>query len=116
MNSLGQLGEQRAATFFLQRQYRIVARNFRCRCGEIDLIVEQHGVLVFVEVRVRSRGQWGGAGESIHWQKQRRLRRAARVYLMQQAHAGPCRFDAILMTHPQGPLQWLQDILDFSGN
>ncbi len=116
MNSLGQLGEQRAAAFFLQRHFRIVARNFRCRLGEIDLIVAQNGLLVFVEVRVRRPGAWGDAAESIHWHKQQRLRRAARVYLMRQGHEGPCRFDAILMTHPQGPLQWLQDILDFSGN
>ncbi len=116
MNSLGALGEQRAAAFLMQRGFRIVARNFRCRLGEIDLIVARHRLLVFVEVRVRSGVQWGEIGESIHWHKQQRLQRAARFYLMRHEHTGPCRFDAVLMAHPQGPLEWLQDILDFSGN
>ena len=87
---------------------RIVARNWRCRFGEIDLVARDHGVLVFVEVRERASRSHGGAVESIDRAKRRKLVAAANMYL---AHAGldtPCRFDAILLD-AQANIEWLRD-------
>lgn len=87
-----------AALAYLQRQrLTLVARNFTCRFGEIDLIVRDGGTLVFVEVRYRGDDRRGGGTLSVGAAKRTKLIRAAAVYL--QAHpdlaALPCRFDVV---------------------
>jgi len=76
---------------------RIVARNFRTRFGEIDLIAKDQQTLVFVEVRLRSSARFGGAVESITAAKRARLIDAAREYIARAGGDPTCRFDAILM-------------------
>lgn len=87
--------EALAAAFLARQGLRVLERNWRVRGGEIDLICDDCGSLVFVEVRLRRRGDFGGAGASITPAKQRRLILAARHYLAGRREQ-PCRFDAVL--------------------
>lgn len=100
------------ADFLARQGARILARNARCRGGELDLIVLDGAELAFVEVRLRSSGGFGGAAASITPRKQQRLRHAAHHWLQGEgrAHAQRrCRFDAVLCTRPEGPYEWLRD-------
>jgi putative endonuclease len=100
----------------MRRGITIVARNFRTRFGEIDLIARDAGTLVFVEVRMRSSTHFGGAIESIGATKRSRLKAAARGYLAMIGCEPPCRFDAILMQRlaPES-IEWRRDILGDDG-
>jgi putative endonuclease len=87
---------ERRADAFLQRQgLRTLARNYRCRGGEIDLIARDRDTLVFVEVRLRRHTAFGGPLASVDARKQRRLTIAAEHYLQRHPWSGPCRFDVI---------------------
>ena len=91
----------------------IVARNFRTRFGEIDLIAKDGNTLVFVEVRMRSSMSFGGALESITAQKRVRMIAAARGYLALIGGEPTCRFDAILMQRLDAAcIDWRRDIVD----
>lgn len=87
----------------------LIARNWRCRLGEIDLIMQQHQTLVFVEVRYRRSARYGGAMASITPAKQRKLLLTAQYYLQRLSHTPACRFDAVLIQGQQAPI-WLQNI------
>ncbi len=98
-----------AALGFLQRQgLKLLERNYRCRFGEIDLVMRDGGATVFVEVRMRASGAFGGAIESITAAKRARLLAAARHYLSAHARLAQCRFDAVLL-NGDGRLDWLKD-------
>lgn len=99
-------GEERAAAYLASRGLAILARNFRARVGEIDVIAQEGDVLVFVEVRSRSSGSFGGALESISPHKQRRIQAAANLYLSKLRRAPPCRFDVVLIEG--GEVRWLK--------
>jgi putative endonuclease len=85
-----------AAHFLQRRGLKLLHQNYRCRMGEIDLILQDGDTLVFAEVRLRSRGDFGGAAASINAAKQAKLVRTAQHYLATLAHIPPCRFDAVL--------------------
>ena len=85
---------------------RVVERNFRVRGGEIDLICRDGKTLVFVEVRLRSRSDFGGAGASITAIKRRRIVLAAQHYLLGKANCD-CRFDCVLIDG--GRLEWIRN-------
>ncbi|NKB46185.1 MAG: YraN family protein [Legionellales bacterium] len=103
----GQWAETLACQYLQDHQLTYVTRNYRCRWGEIDLIMRDQTTLVFVEVRYRKNTAHGHALETIHQHKQRKLIRAATHYLMSlhQYDKVPCRFDVVgvhLVTeHPQ---------------
>jgi putative endonuclease len=104
----GARGEDAALAFLQQRGLRLVTRNYRCRFGEIDLVLRDGEVLVFVEVRVRSSERFGGGGASIDGRKRERLLRAARHYLSDRATVPACRFDAMLLSGDQPPrIEWI---------
>jgi putative endonuclease len=103
----GKEAEDQAAEYLQRQGLAIVARNWRCRGGEIDLVCRQGATLVFVEVRARSRSDYGGALASITAAKRQRLILAARHYLAGLGHLPQCRFDAVLID--AGRLTWLQD-------
>jgi putative endonuclease len=107
--SVGAAFEARALTFLQRQRLRLVARNVMCRGGEIDLVMrEPDGALVFVEVRARAQGGYGGAAASVVWQKQQRIVRAAQHFLSTHDAAMPaCRFDVIAFE--RGRLVWLRD-------
>lgn len=89
--------EDAAARFLSHHGLRVIARNFRTRLGEIDLIARDGATLVFVEVRLRSSEAFGGAAGSIGLRKQRRIAAAARRYLARLADEPACRFDVVTL-------------------
>ena len=94
-HTLGKQAEEMAAEAYLGRGARIVARNFRARGGELDLVVEEAvGDLVIVEVRARTSGGWVSAAESVDWRKRKKILHTAQLFLMK--YRGPAcavRFD-----------------------
>ncbi len=87
----------------------LLARNVACRAGELDLVMREGTVLVFVEVRARRSRQFGGAAASVDLNKQRRLVRAAQHYL-QHRWQGPipaCRFDVVAVDGED--IDWMRD-------
>lgn len=109
----GAKAEARAAAYLKARGLKLLTRNWRCRFGEIDLILQEGATLVFVEVRARRIAGFGGAAESITAAKRARLARTAAAYLAQTGHRGPCRFDAILIDGER--LTWLRDAFAAGG-
>jgi putative endonuclease len=90
---------------------RILARNVRFREGELDIVADDGGTVVFVEVRMRRGEGFGGAGASVDAFKRRRLVRAAQHYLLVRYGAGrqpPCRFDVITADN-DGVRDWIRD-------
>lgn len=102
----GREAEAAAARHLERHGLRVIERNFRIRGGEIDLICRDGRTLVFVEVRLRSRSDFGGAGASIGVAKQRRIILAARHYLAGRSDCD-CRFDCVLLDG--GKIEWLRD-------
>jgi putative endonuclease len=103
----GRRGEEAAVRYLADRGFRILHRNWRCRLGELDIVAEDRGTIVFVEVRTRStHGRFGTAAESVDFRKRRRLAALAQVYLaMAGRQHAPVRFDVIACTiHPGGNL------------
>ncbi|MFX7820786.1 YraN family protein, partial [Acinetobacter baumannii] len=76
-------GEDAALVYLQQQGLRLLERNWRCKAGEIDLIMQDDATLVFVEVRRRKNDRFGGAAASVTWHKQQKLIRAAQWYLQQ---------------------------------
>ncbi|MEO8345928.1 MAG: YraN family protein [Betaproteobacteria bacterium] len=108
----GARAEGLAAEFLTSRGLTIIARNFRTRRGEIDLIARDGMTLVFVEVRLRRNKSYGGAGASITAAKSKRLVAAASVYLARLGREPPCRFDAVLLDGLDASrIAWERDIL-----
>jgi putative endonuclease len=107
----GARAESLAAKFLASRGLAIVARNFRTRMGEIDVIARDRDTLVFVEVRKRRSEAYGGAAASITGAKRARLIAAAQAYLALQNREPPCRFDAILIDGADPPrIEWRRDV------
>lgn len=96
----GKWGEDAACIFLLEEGYFIKERNWRCRSGEIDIIAEHNGRLIFVEVRTRKLGgRFGTAAESVDRRKQQQVRETAQVYMRSSGLANPSiRFDVITVT------------------
>ena len=112
MNLLGAQAEAAAAQYLQQQGLRIVARNWRCRQGELDLIAREGDTLVFVEVRQRASAGFGGAAASISARKCSKLLAAAQTYLQTLPSIPPCRFDAICIDGPR--MEWLKNCIDAS--
>jgi putative endonuclease len=92
MIDTGSDAEEAALAFLRAQGLRLVARNYRCRFGEIDLIMGEGRTLVFVEVRLRMHSNFGGAAESITSRKKNRILAAARHYLVEKSSIPNCRF------------------------
>ena len=111
-NSDGARAEQLAADFLRSQGLRILARNVRCKGGEVDIVAEHAGCIVFAEVRLRGNARFGGAAASITSGKQARVILAAQRWLAGegQPHARkPCRFDAVLLDSlDEARIEWLQ--------
>jgi putative endonuclease len=109
MNRAGARAEELCAELLRKAGLRVLARNWRCRHGEIDLVAEEGGTLVFAEVRYRSGERFGGAAESVTAAKQARLIAAARLYLMRRPDA-ECRFDVLLLDALElGRIRWIRN-------
>lgn len=77
----GRLGEEATVRTYEHRGYRVVARNWRCPLGELDLVVQRGSVLVFCEVKSRTGAAFGGGYAAVTWAKRRKLRQLAEVFL-----------------------------------
>jgi putative endonuclease len=106
MNRAGARAEDLCADLLRAAGLRLVERNWRCRHGEIDLIAEEGGTLVFAEVRMRSPGNFGGAAESVTQAKRSRLIAAARLYLTRKPESA-CRFDVFLVEAAR--IEWIRN-------
>ncbi len=111
---LGQSAESRAEAFLQARGLTLLARNWRCRFGEIDLIMQDGATRVFVEVRLRSRSDFGGAAASVTPAKQKKLLAAARQYLTTLKTVPPCRFDVVALSGAAPP-EWIKNAFDDVG-
>jgi putative endonuclease len=97
--SRGVAGERTAVKFLERRGYRILASNYRSKLGEIDLIADDRGTVVFIEVKYRVSEAFGGPAEAITAAKQAKLARLAEQYLTARRLGDrACRFDAVLIT------------------
>lgn len=93
---LGQEGEDLAAGFLRKKGYKLVQRNYRCRSGEVDLIVLDRKVVVFVEVKTRSDRSFGSPFEAVEARKQKKMIGAAQYYLHEhKLHQRDARFDVV---------------------
>jgi putative endonuclease len=109
---LGRRGERDAERYLKRHGYRILRRNFRAAGAEIDLVAAEGGTLVFVEVKARRGRSTGPPQEAVDDRKQRRIRRAAEIYIARaRAHDYPVRFDvvAIQMDGEQAQIELLKD-------
>lgn len=102
----GAAAEDLAARYLAARGLGVIERNFRVRGGEIDLICRDGDTVVFVEVRLRRRFDFGGAAASITAAKQAKIIMAARHWLVRHGDA-PCRFDCVLLDDQR--IEWLQN-------
>ncbi len=109
MNRRGAPAENLAAAFLERQGLSILERNYRCRFGEIDLVASSGAALVFVEVRARESGAFGGAAGSITAAKRRRIVAAARHYLAKHRVRRACRFDVVLIQGREQEIEWLTD-------
>jgi putative endonuclease len=106
----GEAAENAALEYLQQQGLTLVERNFRCKGGEIDLIMRERQTLVFVEVRKRADTRFGGAAASITARKQARLVIAAQVFLQHGKQVPACRFDVIAIDGNN--LSWLKNAID----
>jgi len=107
----GKAAENLACDYLQARGLQLLHRNYRSKRGEIDLILQDTGSLVFVEVRYRRQTGFGSAAESVDWRKQSKLIACARHYM--QAHPDtarqPCRFDVISVNGSTDNIEWIQN-------
>ena len=93
-SEVGRAGEDAAARVYLDRGYHVVARNWRCRVGELDLIVQRGDTIVVCEVKARRGMRFGGGYEAVDRRKQQKLRAVTEVYLQRSGSAAErVRFD-----------------------
>ncbi|MBR7123197.1 MAG: YraN family protein [Oscillospiraceae bacterium] len=101
-NLVGSWGEALAAEYLRKKRYTLVAANYHCRFGEIDLIVSNRKYLVFVEVKLRKSAKFANAFEYVDSYKQNRLRTTAELYLSENPTNLQPRFDVIEIYAPDG--------------
>ena len=99
---LGQWGEEQVAEKLRRDGWTVVARNFRCRMGELDIVAKNKTFLAFVEVKLRKDDRFGSACEAVTPSKQRKLRAAAQYYLVSHPTRLQPRFDVAEVYAPQG--------------
>ena len=112
----GSAYETLAADWLKQHGYQITEKNYRCGQGEIDLIAEKDGYLVFVEVKYRSNEQYGVPREAVDWRKRQRISNAAVFYLKRYGYSmeHPCRFDVAEVS--QDSINLMENAFDYCGS
>lgn len=106
----GDSAEQQARRHLEKQGLKLLQTNYRCRRGEIDLIMQERDTLVFIEVRYRKSDSFGSAVETVTSGKQRKLIMTARHYLQENRVNAPCRFDVVGITGPNGDrVEWIKN-------
>ena len=110
----GQEAETLACHLLKKNQLKLVSKNYHCRYGEIDLIMQDGKTLVFVEVRYRKSAVFGGALESINKSKQNKLRLTAQHYLQNTGAKNNARFDVVLLSSLTDPdsIEWIKSAFE----
>ncbi|HKU51738.1 MAG TPA: YraN family protein [Nitrospira sp.] len=115
-HQFGQASEMQAEQFLVAKGYRILDRNVRTFLGELDLVAEDQGVVVFVEVKGRTTEAFGGALLAVDHRKRVKLTKLAAQYLAQRHWSDKeCRFDVVLVqgkSSDQGRIEHLQNAFD----
>ena len=101
-NLAGAWGEMVAAQYLRNKKYKVLGAGYRCKFGEIDLIVADKKHIVFVEVKLRKSDMFAQAAEFVNYHKQNRLRTTASMYLDQNPTRLQPRFDVIEVYAPEG--------------
>jgi putative endonuclease len=100
---LGKEGERLAEQYLKKKGYKIVERNYRCRGAELDLIVLDRRVIVFVEVKTRTGHGFGSPFEAVEFRKQQKMIQAAQYFLNEKKlHQRDARFDVVGISWPRG--------------
>jgi putative endonuclease len=115
--SSGKAAEELARLHLQQHGLKLLAQNWSCRRGELDLVMLDADTVVFVEVRYRRHSAWGGAVESVDARKREKLTRAAMHFLQRESRWAkhPCRFDVIAINadgNSTPRLNWIQNAFD----
>jgi putative endonuclease len=108
----GALAENTAAAFLESQGFRIVARNFLRRIGELDVVARDGDLLVIAEVRTRASDRFGGAAASIGWRKQRRIAATAALFLDRHPELRHCRVRFDVLVVRDGRVEWLPHAFD----
>jgi len=108
----GSPAEDRALQFLQGRGLRLLARNWRCKLGELDLVMQDGDTVAVIEVRSRRRDDYGAAIETVDRRKQARLVRATRLWLARRPELAeqPLRFDIVTLN--AGELEWRREAFD----
>lgn len=107
---IGVLYEEIAVKFLKKQGLTLVATNFNCRYGELDIIMADADILVFVEVKYRRSKDFGGAAAAVTKAKQRKLIRTAQYYMQQnQLSHMVCRYDIVAIEGADADLQWIKN-------
>jgi putative endonuclease len=108
----GDAAERQALDYLSRRGLKLVTRNYRCKVGEIDIIMRDKDALVFIEVRFRQSNDFGSALESITTSKKRKLLAAANLYLQMTQNDEPCRFDVVAINGSgNNRVTWIKDAI-----
>jgi len=107
----GKAAENIACDYLQKKGLTLITRNYHCRQGEIDIIMDDKGTTVFIEVRYRKNASFGDAKESITLQKQNKIRTTALHYLHSSQENSNARFDVIAITgeHNQQKFEWVKN-------
>jgi putative endonuclease len=101
--ALGKIGEDLAVAELQRRGYAIIARRYRGRRGELDIIARDHETMVFVEVKARASRRFGAPSEAVTWEKQQRIIALALDYTARhRLTAASCRFDVVSVQFDAG--------------
>ena len=112
--AVGIKAEDFAQQYLEQQGLALVERNFRCRLGEIDLIMRENNTLVFVEVRYRRNRDFGGPIISVSPRKQHKLRATAKIYLQNNPLAAKAtvRFDVLGILGTEHTVEWIKNAIE----
>lgn len=116
---IGNAAESLACDYLQQHGLKLLTRNYRARYGELDLIMQDHDQIVFVEVRFRRHPHYGSGADSVTAVKQDKLMKTALYYLQQHPKQAkhPVRFDVISLSAANGPadIEWIKDAFQAEG-
>tara|TARA_Y100000588_G_scaffold142590_1_gene156632 strand:+ start:2577 stop:2933 length:357 start_codon:yes stop_codon:yes gene_type:complete len=110
----GFAAEKQACTYLVKQGLTLVEQNYRLKCGEIDLIMQDQSHLVFIEVRARTSSAYGGALASVSNQKQHKIIKAATLYLLKHKLHDKCpvRFDVVSLEGKPSQITWVKNAFE----
>jgi len=110
---LGEKGEKQAARYLKKKGYKVVTANYRCKYGEIDLIVRDADILIFIEVKTRTSTDFGDPAAAVDYRKQQQISKVAHHYLITHHNDDvDARFDVISILSPRGQKTEIEHISD----